>query len=42
MENPAVVVNKISKTFKIEKPSVISKLFQKKIKSSIKNSDCTR
>ncbi len=36
MENPAVVVNKISKTFKIEKPSVISKLFQKKSNHQLK------
>ncbi len=36
MENPAVVVNKISKTFKIEKPGVISKLFQKKSNHQLK------
>jgi len=36
MENPAVVVNKISKTFKIEKPGGISKLFQKKSNHQLK------
>jgi len=36
MENPAVVVNKISKTFKISKPDGILKLFQKKSNHQLK------
>jgi len=37
MENPAVVVNKISKTFKISTPGgIISKLFQKKSNHQLK------
>jgi len=36
MENPAVVVNKISKTFKISKPDGILKFFQKKTNHQLK------
>jgi len=36
METPAVIVNKISKTFKIEKPDGISKLFQNKPNHQLK------
>jgi len=36
MENPAIVVNNISKTFKISKPDGILKLFQKKSNHQLK------